>query len=327
MTPDVSIIVVSKDDADDLPVSIGSALAQRGVSTETLVVDNASTDQSREVVRGLGSTVRLLALPENVGFAAAMNAGIEASTGRYVLALNPDCRLEPDFAVVLARRLDAPDAADVGSASGRLLRAEGSDLRATDRLDSTGIRFTASGRHFDRGGGEPAAGRYEKEEDVEGASGAAGFYRRAALESARISTGYFDSDFFLYREDADLAWRLRLLGWRCLYVPSAVAAHRRRNLPERRRQMSDVANLHSVKNRFLLRINNQSAAEAVRTAVPTLARDLVVVGACLTVERSSLPAFSWLWKNRKRLWAKRREIREKARLRRGAGTSPAPTVS
>jgi GT2 family glycosyltransferase len=308
MTPDVSIIVVSKDDAEDLPVSIGSALAQRGVSAETLVVDNASTDGSREIARGLGAGVKVRALPENVGFAAAMNVGIEASGGRYVLALNPDCRLEPDFAAVLVRRLDAPDAANVGSASGRLLRAEGSDLRATDRIDSTGIRFTASGRHFDRGGGELAAGRFETEEDVEGTSGAAGFYRRAALESVRISTGYFDSDFFLYREDADLAWRLRRFGWRCLYVPSAVAAHRRRNLPERRRQMSDVANLHSVKNRFLLRINNQTGAEALRTAVPTFARDAVVLGACLTVERSSLPAFGWLWKNRKRLWAKRREI-------------------
>jgi len=327
MTPDVSVIVVSKDDAADLPVSVGSALAQRGVTVETLVVDNASTDGSREAVRALGPSVRLRALPENVGFAAAMNVGIDESSGRYILALNPDCRLEPDFAATLIRRLDAADARDVGSASGRLYRADGPGLSPTDFLDSTGIVFTASGRHFDRGAGEIAAGRYEREEDVSGTSGAAGFYRRAALESARISTGYFDADFFLYREDADLAWRLRLLGWRCLYVPSAVAAHRRRNLPERRRQMSAVANLHSVKNRFLLRINNQSPAEALRTAVPTLARDVVVVGACLTVERSSLPGLGWLWKNRKRLWAKRREIQGLVARRRGAGSSPAPTMS
>ena len=69
--------------------------------------------------------------------------------------------------------------------------------------------------------------------------------------------------------------------------------------------------MHSVKNRFLLRINNQSAGEALRTLVPTAARDAVVLGACLTVERSSLPAFSWLWRNRKRLLEKRREIAAK----------------
>ncbi len=305
---DVSIIVVSKDDAADLPVSLGSAVAQRGVSWETLLVDNASTDGSRDVPRAFAGSVRLLALERNVGFAAGMNAGIEATSGRYVLALNPDCRLAPDFAATLVRRLDAADAGDVGSASGRLMRARGEGLEPADLLDSAGIYFTAAGRHFDRGAGERADGLYEKEEEIAGTSGAAGFYRRAALESARISTGYFDADFFLYREDADLAWRLRRLGWRCLYVPTAVAFHRRRNLPERRRQMTALANMHSVKNRFLLRINNQTGGEFVKTLVPTLGRDAVVLGACLTVERSSLPAFGWLWRNRRRLWAKRREI-------------------
>jgi GT2 family glycosyltransferase len=194
----------------------------------------------------------------------------------------------------------------------------GIGLRGGSGENSTGIYRTASGRHFDRGSGERADGRYTAEEEIFGASGAAGFYRREALESARIGTGVFDSDFFLYREDADLSWRLRNLGWKCLYVPEAVAFHRRRNLPDRRRQMSPLVNYHSVKNRFLLRINNQSAADFASTLLPTLARDVVVLGACLTVERSSLPAFSWLWRNRKRLWAKRHEIQDKVRARRGA---------
>lgn len=312
---DVSIIVVAHNDEQDLPISVASALAQRGVAAETLVVDNDSGDGSRRAALGSGSgRVRLIELPENVGFAAAMNLGIRESSGRYVLALNPDCRLEPDFAAILAGRLDRrPDA---GSASGRLLRAQGPDLAPNGRIDSTGIYRTATGRHFDRGSGESANGRYLAEEEIFGPSGAAGFYRREALESARIATGFFDSDFFLYREDADLSWRLRNLGWKSLYVPSAVAYHRRRNLPDRRHRMSPLVNYHSVKNRFLLRINNQSRSDLAATFLPTLARDLVVLGACLTVERSSLPAFSWLWKNRKRLWAKRREIQ--ARIRRSS---------
>ncbi|MEP6470662.1 MAG: glycosyltransferase family 2 protein [Acidobacteriota bacterium] len=309
--PDVSIVVVSHDSATDLPLSLASALAQTGVAAETLVVDNASTDASREVARKFGTTVRLVPMAGNVGFAAAMNAGIEASAGRYVLALNPDCRLDIRFSEALTHALDSrPDA---GSASGRIYRAEGPDLAPTPRLDSTGIVFTPSGRHLDRGSGEEGAGRYLEPGEVAGTTGATGFYRRDALESARISTGYFDSDFFLYREDADLALRLGRLGWKCLYVPGAVAWHRRRNLPERRGRMSAAANLHSVKNRFLLRINNQSGRDFARTFVPTLGRDLVVLGACLTVERTSLPAFSWLWRNRKRLWEKRREIRSLAR--------------
>jgi GT2 family glycosyltransferase len=280
---------------------------------ETIVVDDASRDGSINVARRLIPGARVVALPDNVGFSAAMNAGIEASGGRYVLALNPDCRLAPDFAARLTARLD--ERRDVGSASGRIYRAEGADLRPTSRLDSTGIVFSASGRHFDRGSELEAAGRYLREEEIGGTTGAAGFYRREALESAKISTGYFDADFFLYREDADLARRLSRLGWKCLYVPDAVAWHRRTNLPSRRREMSALANYHSVKNRFLLRINSQSAGEFFATLVPTLARDLVVIGACLTVEQSSLPAFGWLWRNRRRLWAKRREIAERAKRR------------
>jgi hypothetical protein len=86
--------------------------------------------------------------------------------------------------------------------------------------------------------------------------------------------------------------------------------------------MTPLVNVHSVKNRFLLRINNQTAGEALRTFVPTFVRDVVVVGACLTVERTSLPAFGWLWRNRKRLWSKRREIqgkRTRAKQRRRSG--------
>lgn len=208
----VSIIVVSRDSAADLPLSLASAAAQRGVAVEIVVVDNASSDASREVARGFAPAARLVSLSDNAGFAAAMNAGIAQTSGRYVLALNPDCRLAPDFAATLARRLDARP--DVGSASGRIHRAEGPDLAPTPRLDSTGIVFTPSGRHFDRGSEEPAQGRYLEEEEVAGVTAAAGFYRREALESAKISTGYFDSDFFLYREDADLAWRLSRLGWK-----------------------------------------------------------------------------------------------------------------
>ena len=279
-----------------------------------LLVDNASRDASGGVAALYSPRVRVLALAENAGFAAAMNAGIAATSGRFVLSLNPDCRLAPDYAVTLVRRMEARPAA--GSATGRIYRAEGSDLAPTTRLDSTGIVFTTSGRHFDRGSEEEGKGRYLHDEDVAGATAAAGMYRREALESARISTGYFDSDFFLYREDADLAWRLASLGWKCLYVPSAVAWHRRTNLPTRRGAQSEAANRHSVKNRFLLRINNQTREEFWRTLLPTVARDAVVLGACLTVEQPSLPAFSWLWKNRRRLWAKRHEIQKKVAARR-----------
>jgi GT2 family glycosyltransferase len=309
--PDVSIVMVTYNSASDIRVSLSSALAQVGASAEVIVVDNDSSDDTRRIVRAFGDQVQLLAQDRNTGFAAGMNLGIEASSGRYVLALNPDCRIEPEFCAVLVRRLDSEP--HVGSASGRLLRGVGPMLERTNTLDSVGIYFTSSGRHFDRGSGEPAVGRYTAEETIFGVTAAAGFYRREALDAVRIATGYFDEDFFVYREDADLAWRLRNAGWTCLYVPGAEAVHRRANLPERRSQMSKTINLHSVKNRWLLRINNQTRAGFVKTAIPTLSRDAIVIAGCLLRERSSLPAFVWLWSNRRRLIAKRHEIRALSR--------------
>ena len=308
MTPDVSIIVVSYNDAADLPVSVGSALAQKGVSVEVVVVDNDSGDDSAALAKGLGA--RVIELAENVGFAAAMNAGItrtvDATCSRSIPTAGLRRTSRPSSPRVWTRaRTWAPRAGVFFARTGPSFVRPGSSIR--------GDFLHGRGTHFDRGSGEPADGRFLEEEEVAGASGAAGFYRREALETSKISTGYFDADFFLYREDADLAWRLSRLGWKCLYVPSAVAAHRRRNLPERRSAMPALINLHSVKNRFLLRINNQTGTEALRTFLPTAARDLVVLGACLTVERTSLPAFSWLWRNRYRLWAKRKEIQSKHR--------------
>lgn len=305
--PDVSIVAVSHGSGADLAASLPAAAAQRGVAFEIVVVENGDAEESGPVAADNGA--RFLPQPRNRGFAGGANAGIAATSGRYVLTLNPDCRLAPDFCAVLAARLDHPDAADAGSASGKIFRAQGADLAPTPILDSTGIVFTASGRHLDRDSGAPDSGDGARFREIAGVTGAAGFYRRAALDAVRISTGWFDEDFFLYREDADLALRLRASGWRSLYVPEAVAWHRRLNLPERRRAMTAAANRHSVKNRFLLRINNAPVPEFRRG--PTFLRDLAVLGACLTVETSSLPAFAWLARNRRRLLAKRSEIAAK----------------
>src|SRR5204863_7398025 len=109
-------------------------------------------------------------------------------------------------------------------------------------------------------------------------------------------------------------WRLQGRGWRARCVPGAVAYHRRRNLPERRRQMSPLANLHSVKNRFLLRVNNAGREHLKKTFLPTFGRDLVVVVGCFTVERTSLEALRWLAANKTRLLKKRAEIQSRRRV-------------
>jgi GT2 family glycosyltransferase len=146
---------------------------------------------------------------------------------------------------------------------------------------------------------------------VFGVSGAAGVYRKTFINSVTINDEFFDEDFFAYREDADVAWRGRLLGWRAMHVPDAIAYHVRTVTPERRRSLPPIINMHSVKNRFLLRLKNEGAYLALRNAPFELTRDAIVLAAALTIERSSLPAFGWLWRNRKRILEKRRAIQKR----------------
>jgi GT2 family glycosyltransferase len=174
--------------------------------------------------------------------------------------------------------------------------------------------LTPNQRHLDRGSGEPDRGQYEARAYVFGASGAAALYRRAMLEEVKDGGEYFDEAFFAFREDADLAWRAQWLGWRCLYVPDACGFHARRVLPERRAALPAEINMHSFKNRFLLRIKNMDAATYACFLLPITARDLGALGYVLAREPSSLRALPLLCKALPRAWQLRKELQRRRRV-------------
>ena len=132
------------------------------------------------------------------------------------------------------------------------------EIPAKPVVDSTGIYFNPMLRHLDRGSQEVDNGHYLQYEYVFGATAAAALYRRAMIEDISLDGEFFDSDFFVYREDADVAWRAQLMGWKCLYAPYARGYHVRKVLPGNRRALPPEINMHSVKNRFLMRIKNIS---------------------------------------------------------------------
>ncbi len=276
--------------------------------------DNASTDETAAIIAGYGDLCTSAHFSDhNVGFCAAHNRLIAAGNCDYVLVLNPDVVLDPRFLGILIGEMDRDPSA--GSASGKLLRwpAEARDpvteKAGKEILDSTGIYITPNQRHFDRGAGEIDTGQYEGREYVFGATGAAALYRRAMLEDICAGNEYFDESFFAYREDADLAWRAQWMGWRCLYVPDARAYHARRVLPERRSILPDTINMHSFKNRFLLRIKNMDIGTYARFFVPITLRDAAAVAYVLLREWSSLPGIALLYHNLPRAWALRKSLK------------------
>lgn len=309
------VSLVTHDECRDVERLLPTIAAQTERGFEIHAVDNASEDGSRAALAAFQKIapvpMRIDASRANLGYTGGHNRAIERAAAEgfeFVLLLNADLRLDPTFLERLLEDAADPGHERVGSFTAKVLRAEGEDLLPTRIVDTVGIRMTREGRHFDVGAGAPDDGRWDRPAEVFGVSGCAALFRVAALRDVRIDTGFLDDDYFVYREDVDLAWRLRGRGWTARCVPSARAWHRRRNLPERRRVMSPLANMHSVKNRFLLRINNAGTRHLAATFPRTFARDVAVVGACLTVERSSLWALRWLAGNRERLLAKRAAI-------------------
>jgi len=303
----VSVSIVTYNSARHLKACLESLKAQSYKDFSVSLWDNASADGTRAVVGSYSDYLDAAHLSDrNVGFCAAHNRLISSSASEYSLVLNPDVVLDTRYLEVLVREMDLDP--DAGSATGKLLRQQGA---AHHIVDSAGIYMTPNQRHLDRGSGEADMGQYEKSEYVFGASGAAALFRRTMLEEIRNGDEFFDANFFAYREDADLAWRAQWMGWSCLYVPDAVGFHERRVLPERRAELPDEINMHSFKNRFLLRIKNMDPGTYARFFIPITVRDIAALAYVLLKERSSLKAISYLMQAFPRTWAWRKAIKRR----------------
>jgi len=338
----VSILITTYNSAKFLKACLESALRQDYAECEIIVVDNASSDETRAVLREFeqncagerGARLRVIYNQTNRGFSGGQNQAIAQSRGDWLFSLNPDVILGPDFLSKLLAAASRGDPGEgpgkgagrnagrnesrkkIGALSGKLLRWKpGASHERSNTIDSTGIYFRRNLRHLDRGGDEMDRGQYERREYVFGSTGAAALYRRAMVEDISVGGEFFDEDFFAYREDADLAWRAQLMGWSCLYVPEAVAWHVRRVTPERFSELPDEINRHSIKNRFLMRAKNISAGLYLRLLIPVTARDLLIFGYCLLFKPRLLSGLSLFWRKRAAVREKRKWIQAHRRVR------------
>jgi GT2 family glycosyltransferase len=214
----VAVVIPSWNSADLLPDCLGS-LAEQGVELETVVVDNGSGDGSLDYLREQG--VRHLALPRNLGFAAAVNRGVAETEAPAVLVLNADAVLEPGAVARLLETLEAEPG--LGGVQPRILQLEQGGSRDVDaaRLYSAGQALTRDGRGLELGAGEEQRDLYLQPREVFGVCGAACLLRRQLLDEL----GGYDEHYFSFYEDVDLNVRGRIAGWRFAYDPEAVAWH------------------------------------------------------------------------------------------------------
>jgi GT2 family glycosyltransferase len=217
LAPLVSVVVVTFRRGDLLLScleSVSVARSRLDEVSELLVVDNGSYDHVGAVVRAQFPDARVIEIERNRGFTPAAVQAFSAAHGEWIVLLNDDVTIDPDaLSVMLEAGRTAPD---IGTVAAQMRFATRRDV-----INSAGIVVDRLGVAADRLVGEPVDASEHELVEVFGASGGAAMYRRAMVEQ----TGGFDETFFGYLEDVDLAWRARILGWRALYAPCAVAYH------------------------------------------------------------------------------------------------------
>lgn len=248
----VSVAIANWNGASYISRCLDAVLTQTCPPREVVVVDNGSVDGSPATIRSNYPTVSLLTRPINEGFCRGYNTAIRATSSPYVLILNNDVYLSPDF---IERALASIQrGCDVGWVAGQLLKADG------DGVDYVG-RFLR--RRIALVNADPAI----PGQRVFAGSGAAIFCRRRMLDDIAEDGAFYDERFFAYVEDLDLAWRANLRGWKCIYEPGVTALHVGSASTGGRIRVLDKSlefQRHIIKNRYITVMKNASPGIFVR---------------------------------------------------------------
>ena len=210
----LSVVIPNWNGISYLPTCLNALSNQTICDFEVIVVDNASTDGSHEMIESKYPMVRAIGLATNTGFTGACNVGIRAAQGNLVALLNNDTEAADNWLEELVSAFDRHQNAGIIA----------SKLMLFDRRDvfhAAGDLFRSDGTSSNRGVWQKDVGQYGEGYVFSACGGAAG-YRREMLNQV----GLLDESFFFSLEDVDLAWRAQLQGWKTVYAPSAVVYHR-----------------------------------------------------------------------------------------------------
>jgi GT2 family glycosyltransferase len=238
----ISIQLVTYNGAAWLPWCLESLLRSSEQNFFLMIIDNGSIDESWSIIQAflknnpiLASHSRVVQNKLNLGFARAHNQALVWTNSDFVLLLNQDVLLDENYIKICSTCLVKRP--DVAAVTGKILQwnfdsdnfhpTELKNLQAVSKIDSIGLGIKRTRQVINLGAGTVDHRQYESECEIFGVPGTAPMYRRTALNEISYNEEIFDNDFVSYKEDVDLAWRLRLAGFNAWYLPQAVAYHDR----------------------------------------------------------------------------------------------------
>ncbi|MEP3656073.1 MAG: glycosyltransferase family 2 protein [Litorimonas sp.] len=250
--PDVSVIIVNYNAGEHLRRCIESVATQTLTNFDCIILDNGSTDGSLGNMPELDDRFKIIEAGENLGFSLANNRAVQHASADWIALLNPDAFAHADWLEKgLAARTYLPKTAMIGSTQYLALE--------TNKFDGLGDEYHAFGVAWRAGFSKPVEDVFHRE--AFGPCGAGAFYDRSVFQSL----GGFDESFFCYHEDVDLAFRMRLAGYRCVQSADAKIDHISSAISGR---ASEFAVYHGTRNRIWTFFNNMPGPLLILLTIP-----------------------------------------------------------
>lgn len=264
MSKFISIVVITFNSYEYIEACLGSICKQLSDDVEVLVVDNGSTDATKEIIRSKFERIKLMENDRNYGVCRARNQGIGCLNGEWILALDSDVVLGERFirGFVEAQKRFADD---VGMVQTNIL------YKDSQTIYSQGIYLSPLRRFYDLNRGRALMASGAITDNIIGPCAAAAFYRRCMLQQVKEKTGYFDERFFFLVEDVDLAWRAKKRGWRVVFCPEIQCRH----LGNGSRTDTLMRQYLSFRNRHLMIIKNENPLGMIAVCIISMPYELI----------------------------------------------------
>jgi GT2 family glycosyltransferase len=306
-----------------IPKSFDAMINQTYPNIEILAVINGNKDGGKEYIEKHYPQVKIIDPGENLRFVRGHNLVFSNLDADLVQLVNQDLILEPTYVEQMVKVFEDEK---VGAANGKIYQYDFSTNQKSNKLDTTGVTISKTGRGRSRGQNEVDSGQFDNQKDLIAVDGAACMYSKQALESVKYlrpdgTYEYFDVDFEMYWEDVDLSWRMVNAGWKCKFVPEAIGYHGRSAgsseggykkvwaFIKHHRNFPDWILQFNYKNHIFLLIKNSP-----KFFWQMFAREFFYQAYVLIIETRTLKILPTLFKQLPLMWKKRKYIEEHRKI-------------
>jgi len=325
----ITIGLVSWNGEKYIRYCLDSVLGQTFQDFNLIILDNGSQDGTvkiieQEYLSKFGDKIKFIKSSENLGFAKGHNKLNELSDSKYHMLLNQDIILDKEY---LNRSLEVfQQYTNVGVVSGKIYKWEfGEDEWKSKIIDSVGLELFKNGRIIEKDVGTLDEGQFSKDIEVFGVSGTIPIFLKSALEEVKYKDEYLDESFFSYKEDVDLAYRLRWMGYNAFIAVKAIAYHDRtaksvqtftlKSLHHDRKKKSELVNYNSYKNHIVVLYKNLSLSLFLRFGFRIKLFEIKKFLYLLLTERETLKGLKDIWQMRKEIFNKRKQIMKNRKIK------------